>query len=89
MLAKAPLQEEAIFNQNQAAAEKRRASRKTQHKKCWIAKRDRNDNRNKRKKAGEHGVSVVWTSLGPLPRWVPRQTTRWAPGTTWLVPHGT
>jgi hypothetical protein len=23
---------------------------------------------------------VVWTSLGPLPRWVPGSTTRWAPG---------
>jgi hypothetical protein len=33
--------------------------------------------------------SVVWTSLGPLPRWVPGLTTRWAPGTTRLVPHGT
>jgi hypothetical protein len=22
---------------------------------------------------------VVWTSLGPLPRWVPGPTTRWAP----------
>jgi hypothetical protein len=32
---------------------------------------------------------VVWTSLDPLPRWVPGQTTRWAPGTTRLVPHGT
>jgi hypothetical protein len=32
---------------------------------------------------------VVWTSLGPLPRWVPGPTTRWAPGTTRLVPHGT
>jgi hypothetical protein len=28
---------------------------------------------------------VVWTSLGPLPRWVPGPTTRWAPGTTRLV----
>jgi hypothetical protein len=27
-------------------------------------------------------VPVVWTSLGPLPRWVPAPTTRWAPGTT-------
>jgi hypothetical protein len=27
---------------------------------------------------------VVWTSLGPLPRWVPGPTTRWAPGTTRL-----
>jgi hypothetical protein len=26
--------------------------------------------------------SVVWTSLGPPPRWVPGPTTRWAPGTT-------
>jgi hypothetical protein len=34
-------------------------------------------------------VSVVWTSLGPLPRWVPGSTTRWAPGTTRLALHGT
>jgi hypothetical protein len=27
-------------------------------------------------------VAVVWTSLDPLPRWVPGPTTRWAPGTT-------
>jgi hypothetical protein len=33
--------------------------------------------------------TVVWTSLGPLPRWVPGPTTRWAPGTTRFVPHGT
>jgi hypothetical protein len=33
--------------------------------------------------------AVVWTSLGPLPRWVPGPTTRWAPGTTWLALHGT
>jgi hypothetical protein len=33
--------------------------------------------------------AVVWTSLGPLPRWVPRPTTRWAPGTTRLALHGT
>jgi hypothetical protein len=32
---------------------------------------------------------VVWTSLGPLPRWVPGPTTRWAPGTTWLALHDT
>jgi hypothetical protein len=32
---------------------------------------------------------VVWTSLGPPPRWVPGPTTRWAPGTTWLALHGT
>jgi hypothetical protein len=55
--AKAPLPEEAIFNQKQAAVEKRRAVRKAQHKKHQIAKRDRNDNRNKRRKAGEAGVS--------------------------------
>jgi hypothetical protein len=39
--AKAPLPEEAIFNQKQAATKKRRAARKAQHKKCHIAKRDR------------------------------------------------
>jgi hypothetical protein len=33
--------------------------------------------------------NVVWTSLGPLPRWVPGPTTRWAPGTTRLALHGT
>jgi hypothetical protein len=48
---------------------------------------------------GERGVgragqqrdmaAVVWTSLGPLPRWVPGPTTRWAPGTTRLALHGT
>jgi hypothetical protein len=32
---------------------------------------------------------VVWTSLGPLPRWVLGPTTRWAPGTTRLALHGT
>jgi hypothetical protein len=32
---------------------------------------------------------VVWTSLGPLPRWVPGPTTRWAPGTTRLPLHDT
>jgi hypothetical protein len=34
-------------------------------------------------------LPVVWTSLGPLPRWVPGPTTLWAPGTTRLVLHGT
>jgi hypothetical protein len=34
-------------------------------------------------------VTVVWTSLGPLPQWVPGPTTRWAPGTTRLALHGT
>jgi hypothetical protein len=33
--------------------------------------------------------SVVWTSLGPLPQWVPGPTTRWAPRTTRLALHGT
>jgi hypothetical protein len=32
---------------------------------------------------------VVWTSLGPLPRWVPGPTTWWDPGTTRLALHGT
>jgi hypothetical protein len=30
----------------------------------------------------EKTAFVVWTSLGPLPRWVPVLTTRWAPRTT-------
>jgi hypothetical protein len=34
-------------------------------------------------------ATVVWTSLGPLPRWVPGPTTRWALGTTRLALHGT
>jgi hypothetical protein len=38
---------------------------------------------------GEVTTPVVWTSLGPLPRWVLGPTTRWAPGTTRLVPHST
>jgi hypothetical protein len=50
--AKAPLPEEEILNRKQAAVEKRRAARKAQHKKHQIAKRDRNENRNKRRKAG-------------------------------------
>jgi hypothetical protein len=36
----------------------------------------------------DSGAGVVWTSLGPLPRWVPGPTTRWAPGTTRLALHG-
>jgi hypothetical protein len=32
-------------------------------------------------------LAVVWTSLGPLPRWVPGPTGRWAPGTTRLALH--
>jgi hypothetical protein len=34
-------------------------------------------------------LGVVWTSMGPLPRWVPGPTTRWAPGTIRLALHGT
>jgi hypothetical protein len=54
---KALLPEEAIFNKKQAATEKRHATRKAQHKKCQIAKRDRSGNCTKRWKAGELGVS--------------------------------
>jgi hypothetical protein len=50
---KAPLPEEVIFNQKQTALEKRHAAHKAQHKKRQIAKHDRNDNRTKRRKAGE------------------------------------
>jgi hypothetical protein len=66
--AKAPLSEEAIFNQNQAATEKRRATRKARHKKRQIAKRDRNDDHNKRRKAGETGVSSD-EDPSPEPSW--------------------
>jgi hypothetical protein len=50
--AKVPLPEEAIFKRNQATAERQRAARKEQHKEKEIAKRDRNDNHIKRRKAG-------------------------------------
>jgi hypothetical protein len=66
--AKAPLPEEAIFNQKKSAAEERRAARKAQHKKRQIAKRDRNDNRTKRRKAGEAGVSSD-ENPSPEPSW--------------------
>jgi hypothetical protein len=62
------LPEEVIFNQKQAAAEKRRAARKAQHKKRQITKRDRNDNRTKRWKAGELGVSSD-EDPSPEPSW--------------------
>jgi hypothetical protein len=39
-LAKAPLPEEAIFNQNKAVVDRRRAARKVQHKERQIAKHD-------------------------------------------------
>jgi hypothetical protein len=55
--AKAPLPEEVIFNRNKVAAERWRVAHKAQHKECQIAKSDRNDNRIKRRKAGERGVS--------------------------------
>jgi hypothetical protein len=66
--AKVPLPEEAIFNQNRAAAEKRRAARKTRHKKRQIAKHNRNDDLNKRRKAGELGVSSD-EDPSPEPSW--------------------
>jgi hypothetical protein len=66
--AKAPLLEEAIFNQNQAAVERRHVAHKAQHKKRQIAKRDRNDDRNKRWKAGETGVSSD-EDPSPEPSW--------------------
>jgi hypothetical protein len=66
--AKVPLPEEVIFNQKQDAVEKRRAARKAQHKKHHIAKRDRNDNHNKRWKAGELGVSSD-EDPSPEPSW--------------------
>jgi hypothetical protein len=66
--AKASIPKEAIFNQNKAATEKRRAARKAQHKKRQIAKRDRNNNRNKRRKAGELGVSSD-EDPSPEPSW--------------------
>jgi hypothetical protein len=43
----------------------------------------------KKKKRKRRAASVVWTSLGSLPRWVPGPTTWWAPGTTRLALHGT
>jgi hypothetical protein len=66
--AKAPLLEEVIFNQKQATAEKRRATRKARHKKRQIVTRDRNDNRTKRRKAGELGVSSD-EDTSPEPSW--------------------
>jgi hypothetical protein len=66
--AKAPLPEEAIFKRNQAAAERRRATCKAQHKEQEIAKRDRNDNRIKRRKVGERDVSSD-EDPSPTPAW--------------------
>jgi hypothetical protein len=78
--AKAPLPEEAIFNQKQAAADKRRAARKAQHKKRQITKHDRNDNRTKRWKAGELSVSSD-EDPSPEPSWsgdVANATVDWS-----------
>jgi hypothetical protein len=66
--AKVPLPEKAIFNRNKAAVEKRIPARKAQHKKHQIAKHDRNDDRIKRRKAGELGVSFD-EDLLPEPLW--------------------
>jgi hypothetical protein len=66
--AKAPLPEEAIFNQKKVAAEERRAARKAQHKKHQIAKRNRNDNHTKWRKAGEPSVSSD-EDPSPGPSW--------------------
>jgi hypothetical protein len=66
--AKAPLPEEAIFNRNKAAAERRRAARKAQHKEREISKRDRNDNHIKWRKAGERDVSSN-EDPSPEPTW--------------------
>jgi hypothetical protein len=49
-------------------AEKRRAARKAQHKKHQIVKRDHNNNRNKRRKAGELGISSD-EDRTPEPSW--------------------
>jgi hypothetical protein len=65
---KAPLPQEAIFNWNKAAVERRRAARKAQHKERKITKRDQNDNRIKRWKAGERGVSCN-KDPSPEPSW--------------------
>jgi hypothetical protein len=66
--AKVPLPEEAIFNRNKAAAERRQAARKAQHKESEIAKRDRIDNHIKRQKAREHDVSSN-EDPSPEPTW--------------------
>jgi hypothetical protein len=66
--AKAPLPEEAIFNRNQAAAERRRAANKAHHKEREIAKRGRNGNRIKRRKVGECNV-LSNEDPSPEPTW--------------------
>jgi hypothetical protein len=66
--ANVPLPKEAIINRNKAAAERRCTARKAQHKEREIAKRDRNDDRIKRWKAGERGVSSN-EDPSPEPSW--------------------
>jgi hypothetical protein len=68
VLAKAPLPEEEIFNWNKAATKRQHAACKAQHKEREIAKHDRNDNRIKRRKAGERDVSSNEDS-SPEPSW--------------------
>jgi hypothetical protein len=46
-----------IFNRNQAAADRRRAERKAQHKEKEIAKRDQTDDHIKHRKVREANVS--------------------------------
>jgi hypothetical protein len=78
--AKAPLPEEAIFNRNKAAVERQRAASKAQHKERQIAMCDRNDNRIKRQKAGERGVSSD-EDLSSEPSWsgdVPSAVVNWS-----------
>jgi hypothetical protein len=86
-----PLPEEAIFNQKKAAIEERRVTRKVQHKKHQIAKSDRNDNRTKRRKAGEPGVSTD-EDPSPEPSWssdVTSTTIDWSnmSGSSLSSPH--
>lgn len=57
-----------IFNRNKVPAEKRRGERKAQHKEKEIAKHDQNDNRIKRRKAGEAIVSSN-EDPSPPPAW--------------------
>jgi hypothetical protein len=56
---------------------------------AWESKAQRLNLADTVQKAALEVLTVVWTSLGPLPRWVPGPTTRWAPGTIWLALHGT
>jgi hypothetical protein len=57
-----------IFKCKQAAAERRRATRKEHHKEKEIAKHYRNDNRIKCRQVGERNVSSD-EDLSPSPAW--------------------